>query len=452
MEKKERLSDFLCVLKRDGLVAVFHQLNPEPFYSLEESWEKATSAFNNPLSSLLREKGLLCSKKTDQKKLQKARDRSSGILNNPQILYLLMTNDCNYSCSYCPVTIREKRKKNLSYTNAVLGIELWKKHILSYSQSNTPYTIIFYGGEPLLNWKTVKELLSFISKERESNNLPENLSLMLCTNGSLIDEDIAKTLAQHNVSVSLGADDLQYSEGVIENYLSFSRSIKTLRKRKIPIYASLTITPENTPYLEDYGTFFESIGIEKLGLNLMKGQAVIDKIGENNIEDYARSCAKAIFSKKSGCKEYQIEKKEEIFQRGLPFSVDCTCYGNQLVIYPDGKVGNCPFLPISQGHVSKKENNFLIAETKTVKEWRQRIPLFNDSLLAKEKNCVLDGGGCAWNSAEVFGGVDSRDKINSIFTKEVCHEIIWRFIPKLEKERILRKNTLYWNYRRVGSL
>ncbi len=452
MEKKERLSDFLCVLRRDGLVAVFHQLNPEPFYFLEEKWEEVASTFNHPFSSLLREKNLLCSKKADQEILQKTRDKALNILSSPQILYLLMTNGCNYSCSYCPITIRKKRQKNLSYNDAVLGIQLWKKHILSYPQSDTPYTIIFYGGEPLLSWKTIKDLLSFILKERKSGNFPKNLSIMLCTNGSLIDENIAKTLAKYNVSVSLGADDIECKGGVIKNYLSFLETTETLRRRKIPIFASLTITPDNLSHLKDYATFFEDVGILKFGLNLMKGRAVVERMGRNNIEAYAKSCAEAISSKRNGCKEYQIEKKEEIFQKGLPFSTDCTCYGNQLVIYPDGKVGNCPFLPISQGYVSKKERNFLIAETRTVKEWRKRIPLFNDSLLVKEKNCILDGGGCAWNSAEVFGGVSARDESNSIFTKEVCHEIIWNFIPKMEREDILRRNIHYWNYRRIRDL
>src|SRR5690606_5286528 len=91
--------------------------------------------------------------------------------------------------------------------------------------------------------------------------------------------------------------------------------------------------------------------------------------------------------------EYQLEKKLTALRNGLPFSVDCTCYGNQLVVQADGQVTNCPFLRFDQGHVRELPDSFRIGRTETVEAWRGRLPLFNNSIPA---DGVLDGGGCAW--------------------------------------------------------
>jgi sulfatase maturation enzyme AslB (radical SAM superfamily) len=455
MEKIKRLSDFLCISEKSGLVAAFHQLSPEPLFLSGENWENTLSSLkkkeSSPLLHLLEAKNLLVEKKDDQRLLTEAREKALRELNNPQILYLVMTNSCNYGCSYCPITIHRTEEKMLSLIEAIYGINIWKNHIKSYPKSDKPYFIIFYGGEPLLNWKTIEKTLSFLSEEKKRQDFPKDVVLLLCTNGSLITTEIAKKLAENNVSVALGADVLQGKNGKLEEDVSFLKAVKILIQEKVPIFSSLTITPRNIDYLEDYSSFLQKIGIEKLGLNLMKGEAVLREIGKENMEDYAKSCARVIASEKN-LNEYQREKKIEIIQKGLSFSIDCTCYGSQIVIYPNGQLCNCPFLPLLQGHVSEIRDDFLISETKIVKKWRERIPIFNNTLLRENNNSLLDGGGCAWSSQEISGSVTARDQINSIFTKEVGHEIVWSFLPKKEARRILKERSYYWNYRRIGNV
>ncbi len=107
--------------------------------------------------------------------------------------------------------------------------------------------------------------------------------------------------------------------------------------------------------------------------------------------------------------EYQLGKRLTALREGAPFVVDCTCYGNQLVIQADCQVTNCPFLRIDQGHVRELPDAFRIAQTEVVRQWRNRLPLFSDSILTHFYGNILDGGGCAWSSLELYGDTSAHD-------------------------------------------
>jgi len=398
----------------------------------------------------------------DAEELNIARAKALQMLNRPTILYLMLAQGCNFECTYCPIPGLAKRYGNnlLSFDDAIAGIELWQRHINDYPADSDPYFLIFYGGEPLLNKEVLEKLLGHVEKAKDQGDLPQNLELMLCTNGALLDARLAKLFTYHKVTVALGIDGPPQDNNRIrltgEGMPTFSlikRAVDFCLQEGVRVVASATITPSNLQCLQEYPAFMKNLGISQFGFNLMKGSALIRELAGKSAEEYCLLAAKNVLAglkdvtEEGQYYEYQLQKKLSMLTGGLPFSVDCTCYGNQLVIQADGQVTNCPFLRCDQGHVNDLPESFRIGETGTVHEWRQRLPLFNG-----EASEVFNGGGCAWGSHEIHSSINSPDLHNAIFTKEVVHGLIWSFLSEEQATALLRGDAYYWCHRRIGSM
>lgn len=473
-EKRLFLSRFAQVLEKEDLAVLFHKLHPEPFYLSVIKWNDILqslpcgfTANQEIISELVSRKLLIDNDGTDKKELAMAREKAVHILNRPTILYLMMSQECNFSCNYCPIpALTEKYgKRLLSFDDAVAGIKLWQKHISEYPPDGNPYFLIFYGGEPLLNREVIEQLLPYIANEQRMGRFPDKLELMLCTNGSLIDKNLSKLLARYRVTVAIGIDGPQEHNDCIRvandgspTFTGIEYIIKQLVKDGVQVVASVTITPANVGCLSEYPKLLQDIGVAKFGFNLMKGKALLSALCGESMEDYCKTAARGILcglkdiTENGEFYEYQLEKKMMLLQNASPFSVDCTCYGSQLVIQPDGQVSNCPFLRCDQGYVQSLPETFCICDTETVKSWRKRLPLLGDSVIANMEDNLFNGGGCAWSSHELYGDVAVEDKSNNIFSKEVMYELIWKFCPEEKRDELRQGKISHWSYRRIGNL
>ena len=466
-------SRFLRVLALDGLVVLFHRLRPEPVYLAERVWRDFPERIilSEQIKGLVRElvvrKMFISDQSVDLEELEKVRANALRLLDRPTILYLMMTQGCNFACTYCPIPTLAKRygEHLLSFEDAVAGIALWQKHIEEYPQDDDPYFLIFYGGEPLLNREVLKRLLPYVAEEQSAGRLPEKLELMLCTNGSLVDEQLSKLFANYKVTIAVGVDGPREHNDRIRitvngdpTFVEIERAVRQLVNDGVRVVASVMITPANARWLTEYPDFLRKLGISQFGFNLMKGEALIRELDGGSVEEYCRAAAQGVLqglasaTEGGRCYEYQLEKKLTALRNGLPFSVDCTCYGNQLVIQADGQVSNCPFLRLDQGHVQELPDTFRIGRTETVEAWRRRLPLLNNSITADDSDGVLDGGGCAWSSSELYCDATARDTNNAIFTKEVIYGLIWTLLPREQADALRRGEFSHWSYRRIGSL
>ncbi len=469
-------SRFLRTFARNGVIAIIHLLHPEPIYLPLKTWqgilqglekELASVGVSDVLTELMNRKLLIDHLHTDQQELEIARSKALKALDRPTILYLMLAQGCNLACRYCPIPTLAKRygERLLSFEDAIAGIALWQKHIEEYPRDDNPYFLIFYGGEPLLNREVLERLLPYVADEQSAGRLPKNLELMLCTNGSLIDERLSGMFTKYRVTVAVGIDGPQEHNDRIRitsdgkpTFTVIKRAIKQLVDNGVRAVASVTITPANVHRLVEYPDFLRKLGIAQFGFNLMKGEVLIRELAGGSAENYCRAAARGILFGLAGvaengqCYEYQLEKKLAALRSGLPFSVDCSCYGNQLVIQADGQVSNCPFLRFDQGYIKELPDTFRIGQTETVRMWRYRLPLLNDSITADDSNSVLDCGGCAWSSSELCGDVTARDTNNAIFTNEVTHELIWTLLPQEQENALRQGEAAHWSYRRIGSL
>ena len=87
---------------------------------------------------------------------------------------LVLNDKCNLSCEYCCVldSINIGNEISLEYIYTFLH---WQ---LSLYPENENHTIEFFGGEPTINWDSIKEIFKFL----ESNYSSYNLSYRIYTN------------------------------------------------------------------------------------------------------------------------------------------------------------------------------------------------------------------------------------------------------------------------------
>ena len=100
------------------------------------------------------------------------------------------TMNCNFACPYC----YEEGVRYNTMTKKIADKTI--RFILEQTTSNTPLSIYWYGGEPLLDMKT----LTYITKELQKNKDKfASYSASIVTNGYLLTEKVAKQLKKLNI-------------------------------------------------------------------------------------------------------------------------------------------------------------------------------------------------------------------------------------------------------------
>lgn len=117
-------------------------------------------------------------------------------------LCLHVAHDCNLACRYCFASEGEYHGER-----SLMSYEVGKKAIdflVKESGNRRNLEIDFFGGEPLMNFDVVKDLVLYgRSIEKEHN---KNFRFTLTTNGVLLNDDVIEFLNEHMHNVVLSVD------------------------------------------------------------------------------------------------------------------------------------------------------------------------------------------------------------------------------------------------------
>ncbi|MBO5023044.1 MAG: thioether cross-link-forming SCIFF peptide maturase [Clostridia bacterium] len=117
-------------------------------------------------------------------------------------LCLHIAHTCNLNCSYCFASQGKYQGER-----AIMSFEVGKQafdFLIANSGTRRNLEVDFFGGEPLMNWDVVKQLVAYArSIEKEHN---KNFRFTLTTNGMLIDDEIIDFLNKEMSNVVLSLD------------------------------------------------------------------------------------------------------------------------------------------------------------------------------------------------------------------------------------------------------
>lgn len=115
---------------------------------------------------------------------------------------LHVAHDCNLRCKYCFAGAGA-----FGGSRTLMDFETGKKGIdfvLESSGHRNHCEVDFFGGEPLLNFKVVKDLVKYGRKAAVDQN--KTIKFTLTTNGVLLNEKVQAYLEQEEISVVLSLD------------------------------------------------------------------------------------------------------------------------------------------------------------------------------------------------------------------------------------------------------
>ncbi|MBQ7868162.1 MAG: thioether cross-link-forming SCIFF peptide maturase [Clostridia bacterium] len=147
----------------------------------------------------LKEMGKLFAPDTFKPMAGELKQRTSGVV---KALCLHVAHTCNLNCSYCFAS-----QGKYHGDRAVMSFEVGKQaldFLIEHSGSRRNLEVDFFGGEPLMNFDVVKQLVAYArSREKECN---KNFRFTLTTNGMLIDDDVIDFANRECSNVVLSLD------------------------------------------------------------------------------------------------------------------------------------------------------------------------------------------------------------------------------------------------------
>lgn len=124
---------------------------------------------------------------------------------NREQLILQVTQKCNLSCYYCPYADITENKLQRNHSNVSMNFDIAKRAVddfFAHSYESERITISFYGGEPLIAFSLIKEIVKYASELFVGKDLLFNIT----TNGTLITSEIADFLVAHKIRVMFSID------------------------------------------------------------------------------------------------------------------------------------------------------------------------------------------------------------------------------------------------------
>ena len=117
-------------------------------------------------------------------------------------LCLHIAHDCNLTCKYCFAEEGEYHGRR-----ALMSFEVGKKaldFLIANSGNRVNLEVDFFGGEPLMNWDVVKQLVEYgRSREKECN---KKFRFTITTNGVLLNDEIMDFCNREMSNVVLSLD------------------------------------------------------------------------------------------------------------------------------------------------------------------------------------------------------------------------------------------------------
>ncbi len=215
----------------------------------------------------LRDAGQLFAPDTFADKAGVLKEKTAGVV---KALCLHIAHTCNLNCAYCFAS-----QGNYHGERSVMSFEVGKRaldFLVENSGTRRNLEVDFFGGEPLMNFDVVKQLVSYArSMEKEKN---KKFRFTLTTNGLLIDDDVIDFANREMSNVVLSLDGrkeihdryrVDYAgNGSWERIVPKFRKLVEARGGK-NYYMRGTFTHANPDFLQDIQTMLD-LGFTELSM------------------------------------------------------------------------------------------------------------------------------------------------------------------------------------------
>lgn len=342
-------------------------------------------------------------------------------------LCLHIAHDCNLACQYCFAEEGEYHGRR-----ALMSFEVGKKaldFLIANSGNRRNLEVDFFGGEPLMNWEVVKQLVEYgRSKEKEYN---KNFRFTMTTNGVLLNDEIMEYCNREMSNVVLSLDGrkevndkmrpFRGGKGSYDLIVPKFQKFAEMRGDR-DYYVRGTFTRHNLDFSKDVVEFadlgFRSMSIEPVVAAPEEEYAIREEDLPQIMEEYDRLA-----------EEYLKRKKEGRGFNFFHFNIDLNqgpCVAKRLSGCGSGTeyLAVTPWGDLYPCHQFVGQEEFLLGNVDTgVTNERIRDEFKLCNVYAKDKcrDCFARfycSGGCAANSYNFHGSITDAYDIGCAMQKK----------------------------------
>lgn len=353
---------------------------------------------------------------------------------------------CNLKCKYCFASSGANYDDKPHRFSSQTAIDV-VNYLLQKFPNAVRYRLDFVsGGEPLLDFETTKQIIDDIKKVFCDNN--KELDIWLCTNGTLISDDILLWLNKNNIQIGVSLDGDQTVNDICRVYpdgeSSYDDVITGIKKIKDNVDVSnnlkylwgLSVITSQTPSLVDVLNHHKKLGFKNIQMKfvrLPKNNSL--SFTERNIQNAYKIIDDFIDYIEDVLKSHEydtaimfINENDHIgklFNRLIlkkPYIYRCYAGKQKFSFAPNGDIYPCDSFVGNEkykiGNIYSEKINYEL-----IKKFEELSVLNRD----KCKNCwarFVCGGDCFHNSFSANGQINTPDPIFCKITKHTIIKIL----------------------------
>ena len=340
---------------------------------------------------------------------------------------LNIAHDCQLRCKYCFASTGDfgKGRKLMTFETGKHAIDF----LLEKSGDRQNLELDFFGGEPLLNFDVVKQIVEY-ARSREAE-FGKKFRFTITTNGLLLDDDKIDFINRemHNVVLSIdGRKEVNDSMRVLANGKGCYDTILPKYKKLVEkrgdkeYYVRATFTNKNLDFSEDvfslYEAGFDQISVEPVVGDSEEEYALTEKELPAVFKEYENLAKRILENEKKGGKFNFFHFMLDLDQG--PCAIKrlrgCGCGNDYVAITPDGDIYPChQFVGIDEykmGNIDEgtfnldMKSDFAVCHVYSKPDCRECWAKFYCS------------GGCNANNYQYMGDVRAAHKISCQLEKK----------------------------------
>ena len=342
-------------------------------------------------------------------------------------LCLHIAHDCNLACKYCFAGEGEYHGDR-----SLMSYEVGKKaldFLIANSGNRVNLEVDFFGGEPLMNFQVVKDLVAYgRSQEKEHN---KKFRFTLTTNGVLLDDDVMEFANKEMANVVLSIDGrkevhdamrpTRNGKGSYDLIIDKFKKMAELRNQT-NYYVRGTFTHHNTDFSKDV------LHLADLGFKQISMEPVVagpDMVYAITPEDVSKICEEYDLLAKEMVKREREGKGFNFFHFMIDLSggpciykrlSGCGSGTEYLAVTPWGDLYPChQFVGMEDFKVGNVDEG--VTNTEVVDEFK----LCNVYAKPKCRDCFARfycSGGCAANSYNFHGNLTDAYEVGCDLEKK----------------------------------
>lgn len=207
----------------------------------------------------------------------------SGVVNRKNslsALWLNISHTCNLRCSYCFANCGDygMAKQQMGKNTAIEAIRFFVRN----ADTNKALRIVFFGGEPLTNFKAIKAAVKYAEYVSKTHGI--KVGFILITNGTLVGREIAAFVKEHNFRIQFSLDGPPHIHDRLRPSChgngSFDATYQGLLLVKNAGVTNIAVRSTLTHHNCDVASlhwYMEEIGFSQIGMTPVQA---------NNISDY----------------------------------------------------------------------------------------------------------------------------------------------------------------------